>query len=92
MEVHILYILYRFTCFKSSAGYHSEKLKKILRKKYDQDFDKAIKNLQNCGIVAAVKKDEPKFYILEKGKAYSVLKIHGYNVTPIGGNRVHHLD
>ena len=42
MEIQILYILYRNKNFKIDAGYHSEKLKKILRKKYDQDFDEAI--------------------------------------------------
>jgi hypothetical protein len=65
MEVHILYILYRFKNFKSDAGYHSEKLKKILKK---------------------------KFYILDISQTWSVLKEHGYNVTPPGGSRVHHLD
>jgi hypothetical protein len=38
MEIQILYILYRNKNFRTDAGYHSEKLKKILRKKYDQDF------------------------------------------------------
>jgi len=39
MEIQILYILYRNKNFRSDAGYHSEKLRKILRKKFDQDFD-----------------------------------------------------
>jgi hypothetical protein len=92
MEAHILYILYRDTCFKSNAGYHSEKLKKILRKKYDQDFEEAILHLKNQGIVATVKKDEPKFYILEKSKAYTVLIKHKYRVAPIGGGNTYHLE
>jgi hypothetical protein len=92
MEVQILYILYRNTCFNSAATYHSEKLKKILRKKFDQDFDDAISNLKNKAYIAAIKKQEPKFYILDIGKAYSVLKSHNLNVTPIGGSRVHHLE
>jgi len=92
MEAHILYILYRNTCFKSNAGYHSEKIKKILRKKYDQDFEEAILHLKNQGIVATIKKGEPKFYILEKSKAYTVLINHGYRVTPVGGGRIHHLE
>ncbi len=74
MEVHILYILYRFKNFKSDAGYHSEKLKKILRKKYSQDFDDAISNLKNEGFISTVKKQEPKFYILDISQTYSVLK------------------
>jgi len=45
MEIQILYILYRNKNFKIDAGYHSEKLKKILRKKYDQNFEEAISNL-----------------------------------------------
>ena len=92
MEIQILYILYRNKNFKIDAGYHSEKLKKILRKKYDQDFDEAISNLKNNAYIATIKKQEPKFYILDLGKAYSVLKNHGLNVTPLGGGRVYHLD
>jgi hypothetical protein len=92
MEVQILYILYRNKNFKTSAGYHSEKLKKILRKKYDQDFDEAIANLSNNGCIATIRKDDPKYYIADLGKAYCLLKDHGLNVTPLGGGRVHHLD
>lgn len=92
MEIQILYILYRNKNFKTDAGYHSEKLKKILRKKYDQDFDEAIANLKNKTYIATIKKQEPKFYILDLGKTYSVLKNHGLNVTPLGGGRIHHLD
>jgi hypothetical protein len=92
MEIQILYILYRNKNFKIDAGYHSEKLKKILRKKYDQDFDEAIGNLKNKTYIATIKKQEPKFYILDLGKAYSVMKNHGLNVSPLGGGRVHHLD
>jgi len=85
-------LLYRFKNFKSDVGYHSEKLKKILRKKYSQDFDDAISNLKNEGFISTVKKQEPKFYILDITQTWSVLKDHGYNVTPLGGGRVHHLD
>ena len=92
MEIQILYILYRNKNFKSNAGYHSEKLKKILRKKFDQDFDEAIANLKNQAYIATIKKDDPKYYILDLGKAYSVMKNHGLNVSPLGGGRVHHLD
>ncbi len=92
MEIQILYILYRNKNFKSDAGYHSKKLKKILQKKYDQDFDEAIANLKNGAYIATIKKDDPKYYIADLGKAYSVIKNHGLNVTPLGGGRVHHLD
>jgi hypothetical protein len=92
MEVQILYILYRNKCFKASAGYHSEKLKRILRKKYADDFDAAVANLGRCGYIAAVKKDEPKYYIADLGSAYAVLEKHGLNVAPLGGGRTHHLD
>jgi len=92
MEVQILYILYRNKNFKASAGYHSEKLKRILRKKYADDFDTAIAALSKRGIIAAVKKDELKYYIVDLGIVYAVLKDHGLNVTPLGGGRVHHID
>jgi hypothetical protein len=92
MEIQILYILFRNKNFKASAGYHSEKLKRILRKKYDEDFDKAIANLSNRGLIAAVRKDEPKYYIADLGTVYATLNEHGLNVAPLGGGRVHHLD
>jgi len=92
MEIQILYILYRNKNFKISAGYHSEKLKRILRKKYEQDFDEAIANLKNKAYIATVKKDDPKYYIADLAKVYSVLKNHGLNVTPLGRGRVYHLD
>jgi hypothetical protein len=92
MEIQVLYILYRNKNFKSDAGYHSKKLKKILQKKYDQDFDKAIATLKSEGYIATIRKDDPKYYIADLGKAYLVMKIHGLNVTPLGGGRVHHLD
>ena len=92
MEVQILYILYRNKNFKSDAGYHSKKLRKILLKKYNQDFDEAIQTLKNNAFIGTIKKDDPKYYILDLGKAYSVLKDHGLNVTPLGGGRVHHID
>jgi hypothetical protein len=66
--------------------------KKILRKKCDQDFDEAIPNLKNKAYIATIKKQEPKFYIVDLGKSYSILKSHGLNVTPLGGGRVYHLD
>lgn len=60
MEIQILYILYRNKNFKTDAGYHSKKLKKILQKKYDQDFDEAIANLKNRAYIATEgKKDDP---------------------------------
>lgn len=92
MEIQILYILYRNKNFKISAGYHSEKLKRILRKKYEQDFDEDIANLKNRAYIATVKKDDPKYYIADLGKVSSVLKNHGLNVTPLGRDRVRHLD
>ena len=92
MELQLLYILYRNKCFKSSAGYHSEKLKRILRKKYEQDFDEAIATLSIRGCIAAIKKDEPKYFIADLPLVYSILKEHGLNVTPLGGGRTHHLD
>jgi hypothetical protein len=92
MEVQILYILYRNKNFKASAGYHSGKLKRILRKKYADDFDTAIASLSKRGFVAAVRKDELKYYIADLKSAYAVLAKYGLNVTPLGGGGVHHPD
>jgi len=92
MEIQILYILYRNKNFKTSAGYHSGKLRRILRKKYDQDFDEAVANLSRHGCIAAIKKDEPKYYIADLGNVYAILRDHGLNVTPLGGSRIRHLE
>lgn len=92
MELQILYILYRNTCFNSAASYHSKKLKKILRNKFDDDIDTALSRLQNKAYITAVRKQDPKFYISTIGKAYVVLKSHGKNVTPPGRSTTHHLD
>jgi hypothetical protein len=92
MELQILYILYRNKNFKPSAGYHSEKLKRILRKKYNQDFDEAIANLGRHGCIAAIKKDEPKYYIADLTFVNSILKDHGFNVTPLVCGRTRHLE
>lgn len=92
MEVHILYLLWRRKSFKSDAGYHNDMLESILRKKYEQDFNEAISHLKNKAFIATIRKKELKYYILELSKAYSCLKKHGYNVTPLGSGRIHHLD
>ena len=92
MELQILYILYRNKNFKPSAGYHSEKLRRILRKKFDQDLNEAIANLGRLGCIATIKKDEPKYYIADLPLVYSILRDHGFNVIPLGGGRTHHLD
>lgn len=92
MELHLLYILYRNNCFNSAASYHSKKIRKILRTKYDDDFDTAVSHLQNGGYIAVVKKQDPKFYIIDIGKAYQVLKAHEKNVTPPGRTGAFHLD
>ncbi len=92
IEIQILYILYRNKNFKTSAGYHREKLRRILRKKYDDDFDEAITNLSNRGCIAAIRKDDPKYYIADLSQVYGILRNHGLNVTPLGGSRIRHLD
>jgi hypothetical protein len=92
MELQILSILYRNTCFNSSASYHSKKLKKILRSKYDDDIDTAFSHLQNMAYITAVRKQDPKFYISDIGKVYLALKAHGKNVTAPGRSTTHHLD
>jgi hypothetical protein len=92
MEIQILYILYRHDCFNSAATYHSKKLGKILRSKYDDDINTAFSHLQNKAYITAVKKQDPKFYIIDIGKAYSALKAHGKNVTPPGRTGTFHLD
>jgi len=86
----ILNILYTNRCFKSSAGYHSEKLLKLFRaKKFSSNFKDIIKILLNSGYISTIKKAEVKYYIIDQGKVARLLGQHGYNVTT--GNRLHHL-
>jgi len=92
MEIHFLYILYRNTCFNSAASYHSKKIEKILRTRYDDDFDTAVSHLLNGAYIAVVKKQDPKFYIIDIGKTFIVLKAHGKNVTSPGRTGAFHLD
>ncbi len=80
-ELFILNILYTNRNFKPDAGYNSEKLKWIFSKKYQQDFDRAIKKLKNEGYITPIRKKDDKFYISDLKKTLVVLTAHGFNVT-----------
>ena len=81
-ELFILHVLYSKRCFKQSSGYNSEKLKKIfIKATYTQNFDDAIKNLENGGYITPIRKKDTKFYISDfKLMAYA-LTSHGFPVT-----------
>jgi len=57
----------------------------------EENFREVL-NLKNQAYIATIKKQEPKFYIIDFKKTYAVLKNHGLNVTPLGGGRFYHLD
>ncbi|MDO8871195.1 MAG: hypothetical protein Q7V05_00480 [Methanoregula sp.] len=80
-ELFILNVLYTNRNFKQEAGYNSEKLKKNFSKKYNQNFDKAVKNLKNQGYITPIRKKDEKFYISDFKKAVAALAAHGFNVT-----------
>ena len=86
----LLNILYTNRCFKSSAGYHSEKLHKLFRaKKFSSNYKDIIKTLHYDGYISTIKKVEVKYYIIDKGKVARLLGQHGYEVTT--GGRLHHI-
>lgn len=86
----LLNIMFTKRCFKSSAGYHSEKLHKhFIAKGFSSNFKQIIKNLHNDGYISTIKKTEVKYYIIDKGKVARLLGEHGYDVTTEG--RLHHL-
>jgi len=79
--LQILYILYSGRNFKSSSGYHSDKLKHIVDKKFPGEFDGAITHLKNIGFIAEIRKKEIKYYITDLANCIKSLGVHGYNVT-----------
>jgi len=80
-ELFILNLLYSKRNLRSDAGYHSDKLNKLFRKKFDKDAKDAIKRLVNEGYLSPIGKSPPKYYICDKPRAFSALDQHGYPVT-----------
>jgi hypothetical protein len=80
-ELFILNLLYSNRNLRSDAGYHSEKMNKILRKKFNKEAKDALKKLVNEGYLSPIGKSPPKYYISDIPKAFSALDQHGYSVT-----------
>lgn len=80
----ILSVLYKRRCFRTDAGYHSDKLKKIFLKKYpsrsSKFFDTTIKVLLNDGYMGQIRKKKIKYY-LNYDRSVFALKSHGYDVV-----------
>ena len=55
-ELFIINLLYSKRNFKSDAGYHSDKLNKLFRKKFSKDAKDVIKRLANEGYIVDRKK------------------------------------
>ena len=80
-ELFIINLLYLNRNFKSDAGYHSDKLNKQFRQKFNKDAKDVIKRLANESYLSSIKKSSPKYYICDIPKAFSALAQHGYSVT-----------
>jgi hypothetical protein len=80
-ELFILNLLYSKRCFASNAGYHSDKLARIFRQKFNKNDDDYVKLLLNRGYLAAIGKSPVKYYIANIGDTAKALGTHGYNVT-----------
>jgi hypothetical protein len=81
-ELFILNLLYSKRNLKSDAGYHSDKLNNLFRKKFNKDSKDSVKQLVNDGYLSPIGKSPPKYYICDIPKALSALDQHGYSVTP----------
>lgn len=81
-ELFILNLLYSKRNLKSDAGYHSDKLNNLFRKKFNKDSKDSVKRLVNGGYLSPIGKSPPKYYICDIPKALSALDQHGYSVTP----------
>ena len=80
-ELFILNLLYSKRNFRSDAGYHSDKLNNLFRKKFNKDARDSVKRLVNGGYLSPIGKSPPKYYICDIPKALSALDQHGYSVT-----------
>lgn len=83
----ILDVFYKGRNFRSDAGYHSEKLRKIFIKKFPErssvGLDDTLKLLLNRGYVGKLPKKEVKYYIVSEfmSQVIFALTSHGYRVT-----------
>jgi|GEM_PF-543265 hypothetical protein len=80
-ELFILNLLYSRRCFKSSSGFHSDKLTRLFRRKFNTNDSFYVKLLRNEGYLAAIGKSPVKYYIANMRETAKVLGRHGYNVT-----------
>ena len=80
-ELQILHILYAKRNFTSSSGYHSDKLRHIIEKKFPGSFNESVTHLKNIGCIAEIRKKEIKYFISDIPNVIKLLGSHGYNVT-----------
>lgn len=81
-ELFILYAMYTRRNLNSARSRHPSTLENIYKKKnFKISLEKTIKNLQNKGLVTAVKKKPVKYYISNPGLAIKLLADNGYLVT-----------
>jgi hypothetical protein len=80
-ELFIINLLYSKRNLRSDAGYHSDKLNNLFKKKFNRDAKDIIKKLVNKGYLSPIGKSPPKYYICDIPRALSALDQHGYSVT-----------
>ena len=86
-EIFVLKVLVKSRNFKSSAGYHHDKLRKwYLRKAekegWEMEFDDCIQNLLNRGYIARIGKSPPKYYISDKKAVTMALTKCNIDIRP----------
>ncbi len=80
-DLFILNLLYSNRNLKSNAGYHSEKLNRLFKRRFNRDAKDAIKRLTNDGYISRIGKSPPKYFISDIPRTFSALDQHGYSVT-----------
>jgi len=80
-ELFILNILYTNRCLSRSRGFHSNKLDRLFKKKFNAKSKDTVKSLRNLGYIASVGKSPEKYYICDIPRAAQALRNHDYRVT-----------
>lgn len=81
-DLFVLNLLYSNRCLRSDRGYHSAKLARLFRVKFEEDVEDTVKRLVNKGYLSPIGKSPPKYYIADKPLTFFALGQHGYSVTP----------
>lgn len=86
-EIFVLHTLWKSRCFRSDAGYHTDKLekwysKKAKKERWEMEYDDCIQSLLNRGFIARIGKSPCKYYISNKSAVAMALSKCGIDLRP----------